>query len=317
MSKKEKRGLELYSPTYYAYCVLGGVLSCGITHTLVTPLDLSKCRKQVGISSSFSQIISKEGFKSIYLGWGPTSIGYSLQGACKFGFYEVFKHTYSEMAGPANAVRYRDALWLAASATAEIIADVFLCPLEAVKVRIQTSDPAQIPRKFPSTLREGLPRILTSEGLSGLYKGIVPLWGRQVPYTMMKFWGFERTVEALYAYIVPKPRNECTNLEQLAVTASSGYIAGVFCAVVSHPADSIISKLNQYETSPGMCNIMRELGPMGIWRGLGMRTFMIGTLTCLQWFIYDSFKVAMGFPSTGGGPAVSSADEKVTPKSSR
>jgi len=28
---------------------------------------------------------------------------------------------------------------------------------------------------------------------------------------------------------------------------------------------------------------------------------MIGTLTGLQWFIYDSFKIYCGFPTTGAG----------------
>lgn len=28
---------------------------------------------------------------------------------------------------------------------------------------------------------------------------------------------------------------------------------------------------------------------------------MIGTLTGLQWMIYDSFKIFMGLPTTGGG----------------
>ena len=32
---------------YFTLCALGGFLSCGITHTLVTPLDLAKCRMQV------------------------------------------------------------------------------------------------------------------------------------------------------------------------------------------------------------------------------------------------------------------------------
>lgn len=27
---------------------------------------------------------------------------------------------------------------------------------------------------------------------------------------------------------------------------------------------------------------------------------MVGTLTGLQWMIYDSFKIYMGFPTTGG-----------------
>lgn len=47
---------------------------------------------------------------------------------------------------------------------------------------------------------------------------------RQIPYTMMKFACFERTVEALYKYVVPKPRSECSKGEQLVVTFVAGYI---------------------------------------------------------------------------------------------
>lgn len=56
------------------------------------------------------------------------------------------------------------------------------------------------------------------------YKGVVPLWMRQIPYTMMKFACFERTVELLYKHVVPKPRSECTKSEQLVVTFVAGYI---------------------------------------------------------------------------------------------
>jgi len=296
----EKKKLELYSNEYYAYCGLGGILSCGLTHAFMTPVDLVKCRKQVGIKTSFGEIAAKDGVRGLTLGWAPTLIGYSMQGLFKFGLYEVLKHTFMEAAGPENARAYKDFLWLGASASAEVVADIALCPWEAVKVRIQTANPEK--RTFPTTLREGMPRILSQEGMGGLYKGLAPLWGRQVPYTMMKFWAFERTVEAIYKHVVPKPRAECNKVEQLAVTAASGYIAGVFCAVVSHPADSVISKLNQYETSPGIGAILSELGPSGIWRGLGLRIFMVGTLTSLQWFIYDSFKVSVGFPGSGGAP---------------
>ena len=35
---------------------------------------------------------------------------------------------------------------------------------------------------------------------------------------------------------------------------------------------------------------------------------MIGTLTCLQWTLYDSFKVVMGLPTTGSvAPEVKSS----------
>lgn len=95
-----------------------------------------------------------------------------------------------------------------------------------------------------------------------LYKGLVPLWSRQIPYTMMKFACFERTLEALYKFVVPKPRDQCTKSEQLVVTFTAGYIAGVFCAIVSHPADVIVSKLNKAPGSTAV-EVAKELGFKG------------------------------------------------------
>lgn len=46
MSCLDKK-IALYTPEFYLACAAGGALSCGLTHTLVTPLDLVKCRRQV------------------------------------------------------------------------------------------------------------------------------------------------------------------------------------------------------------------------------------------------------------------------------
>ena len=45
----EETSCEFGSAKYYALCGFGGILSCGITHTAVVPLDLVKCRIQVDI----------------------------------------------------------------------------------------------------------------------------------------------------------------------------------------------------------------------------------------------------------------------------
>jgi solute carrier family 25 phosphate transporter 3 len=286
---------EYGSLKYYSLCALGGVISCGTTHTAVVPLDLVKCRIQVNpqkygnISKGFKVTYAEGGMRAFGKGWAPTFVGYSLQGLGKFGFYEVFKTMYNGMLTEEQAYLWRTGVYLAASASAEFFADMLLCPMEAVKVRIQTSE------KWVSTLREGAPKIYKAEGLWGFYKGITPLWGRQIPYTMMKFACFERTVEALYTYVVPKPRSECNKAEQLTVTFTAGYIAGVFCAIVSHPADVIVSKLNKAPGSSVM-EIAKGLGFMGMWSGLVPRIIMIGTLTALQWFIYDGVKVVLALP---------------------
>jgi solute carrier family 25 phosphate transporter 3 len=286
--------IELYSTNYFLTCALGGALACGPTHSLVTPLDLVKCRGQVqpgvykGTFDGWSKIYKAEGFRGIFTGVGPTAIGYSMQGTAKYGFYEYFKYQYGQIVGEEAAHKYRTALYLAASASAEFLADIALCPMEALKVRMQTSVPP-----FATNTREGFAKLKAAEGLGGFYRGLVPLWGRQIPYTMMKFASFERVVELIYSHLLTKPKSSYNKFQQLEVSFAGGYIAGVFCAAVSHPADVLVSKLNNQAksgNSPGVGALIKELGMAGLWRGLGQRIVMIGTLTALQWLIYDSFK---------------------------
>nr|BAX57174.1 phosphate carrier 3 [Liriomyza chinensis] len=286
---------EFGSAKFFGLCAIGGIVSCGFTHTLVTPLDLIKCRLQVNAAKYKNLLygakltVKEEGPIGLTKGWAPTLIGYSLQGAFKFGLYEVFKIQYSKMLSEENAYLYRTWIYLAASASAEFFADIALAPWEAIKVKIQTTE------GFANSMREAAPKMFADEGINAFYKGLVPLWMRQIPYTMMKFACFEKTVEVLYKYVVPKPRSECSKAEQLLVTFAAGYIAGVFCAIVSHPADVVVSKLNQAKGSSAI-NVAKSLGFAGMWKGLVPRIIMIGTLTALQWFIYDGVKVVLRIP---------------------
>lgn len=132
----------------------------------------------------------------------------------------------------------RTLVFLGASASAEFFADMALCPMEAIKVRMQTTLPP-----YASTLREGWSKIVAKEGFGGLYKGLYPLWARQIPYTMTKFATFEETVNLIYR-TMGKPKQEYGQLTQTGVSFLGGYIAGIFCAIVSHPADVMVSKLN-------------------------------------------------------------------------
>ncbi|CAM6051714.1 unnamed protein product [Sphagnum compactum] len=292
--------IPMYSAEFYAACTVGGILSCGITHTLVTPMDVVKCNMQIdpgkfkSIGGSFKMIWAEQGAKGLYKGWGPTVIGYSLQGACKFGLYEFFKKFYADLAGEPFATDYKTLVYLAGSASAEFVADIALCPFEAVKVRVQTKP------GYAKGLRDGMSKFIAAEGFGGLYAGIVPLWGRQIPYTMTKFSIFEKTVEALYANVVPTPKEQCSKNTQLGVSFAAGYIAGILCAIVSHPADNLVSYLNN-KKGASIAQAISDLGILALFtRGLPLRIVMIGTLTGAQWGIYDAFKVFVGLPTTGG-----------------
>ena len=193
-----KPKIELYSGQYFAACGLGGIIgislppflsypstaqlsqklqqttrpkltpllpACGPTHTAVTPLDLVKCRRQVDSAlyksnlQAWRTIYRSEGLRGVFFGWSPTFVGYCFQGGGKYGFYEVFKYTYGEKLFPGMNPT---AVFLAASASAEFLADIALCPFESIKVRMQTTLPP-----FASSLREGMGKVIKEEGYGG------------------------------------------------------------------------------------------------------------------------------------------------------
>jgi solute carrier family 25 phosphate transporter 3 len=223
-----------------------------------------------GNFQAWGKIARAEGFRGIYTGWSPTFFGYSAQGAFKYGGYEFFKKTYSDMAGPEAAYKYKTAIYLTASASAEFIADVALCPFEAIKVRMQTTIPP-----FATGTFAGWNVITAKEGTAGLYKGLYPLWGRQIPYTMMKFASFETIVEMIYTRL-PGKKTDYGKGAQTAVSFTAGYLAGILCAIVSHPADVMVSKLNSERKAgesagAAVSRIYSKIGFGGLWNGLPVR----------------------------------------------
>ncbi|RNF09035.1 mitochondrial phosphate transporter [Trypanosoma rangeli] len=295
-----------HTNSYYLKCLGGGVISCGVTHTLVCPLDVVKCNMQVspekfkGISSGFKVVLAEDGCgaKGIWKGWLPTLLGYSVQGAFKFGLYEVFKDFYANLAGEQAAKQYEGLIWLAGSATAEFFADMGLCPMEMVKVKVQTSPSGTFPTAFGAAVAA-----MRADPNSGFpFKSLVPLWSRQIPYTMAKFYFFEKVVRMFYTYVFTKPKNEYSKGTQLSITFASGYIAGIVCAIVSHPADSLVSARGKATNAgKGYGQIAAEMGYLNLCtKGLMARILMIGTLTGLQWWIYDTYKSTLGLGTSGG-----------------
>ncbi|KAH9479479.1 Mitochondrial phosphate carrier protein 3, mitochondrial [Psilocybe cubensis] len=290
---------------YYSKCMLGGVLACGVTHAGITPLDVAKCNMQVnpqkynGLIPSLKTLVAEEGSKGIWKGFGPTFVGYSLQGMFKYGLYEVFKDYYMNLAGEELSNKYKPAIWLAGSASAEVFADIALCPLEMAKVKIQTSANGTFPTSFGAAIKEMNRTKLETRFPFG---SLVPLWSRQIPYTMAKFFFFEKIVQLFYTHVFTEPKETYNKGTQLGVTFASGYLAGVVCAIVSHPADSLVSQLGKASNKgKSIGQIVGEVGYVGLaTKGLGTRVIMIGTLTGFQWWIYDSFKAAMGMGTTGG-----------------
>lgn len=257
----------------------------------------------------------ESGIKGSIRGWMPTLVGYSCQGLGKFGGYEVMEHLLHEKLGHDFTEKHDILTHSLAAAGAETVADILLCPWETVKIKVQT-----VPG-YGKGLVDGFARVKAEEGVRGFFTILPSLWMRQIPYTIIKFVCFEKFVQAIYwgtLKFAGKAKADYSKYQQLGFSFSAGYMAGVVCCL-SHPADTLTSILptlpegikgnskfgfakkcgmivNGYSGPEGE---VTGTGKMGLWRGIGPRILMIGTLTGLQWFIFDAWKTVCGIPTTG------------------
>ncbi|KAL0412340.1 UNVERIFIED_CONTAM: Mitochondrial phosphate carrier protein 1, mitochondrial [Sesamum radiatum] len=287
-SKRQSRGV--YGRVLRGVCGWWNAERWSHHNLAITPLDVLKVNMQVnpvkysGILSGFSTLCREEGASALWRGWSGKLFGYGVQGGCRFGLYEYFKKIYGDLLVDQN----KGVIFFLSSASAQIFADVALCPFEAVKVRVQTQS------SFAKGLADGFPKLYANEGLYGFYKGLLPLWGRNLPFSMVMFTTFEHSVEMMYRKIIQRKREDCSKAQQLGVTCLAGYAAGAVGSVISNPADNIVSSLYNKKAATVM-QAVKNIGLANLFtRSLPVRIAIVGPVVTLQWFFYDSIKVLNG-----------------------
>jgi solute carrier family 25 (mitochondrial phosphate transporter), member 3 len=291
---------------FMQYFVAGGVCAL-LTHAACTPIDVVKTRiqtthagKYAGLLDGMRVIIADEGQNALLKGLGATAGGYFLHGAFKYSFYEVFK----VLLAPDAATALKPPLLVAAAAgfCAECIACMLLCPMEAVRIR-SVSD-----LTFPSGAIAGLMYIAQLEGWHGMYKGLPAMLLKQVPYTVGQFVAFEYTVVIVRAAVFTVlllPGGSKSTWAAAVVSMVAGLLAGIFAGIISHPGDTILSKVNQEESEGGALvqiqRVLRATGVRGLFAGLSVRIVQVACMVGGQFLIYDIIKLvrarAIAFPS--------------------
>ena len=109
---------------------------------------------------------------------------------------------------------------------------------------------------------------------------------------MAKFVVFERVSEAIYKHV---DKETASDGAKTSINLTSGLVAGLAAAVVSQPADTMLSKINKTQGLPGegtisrLIKIAKELGIKGSFSGLGARLFLVGAITAGQFGIYGKY----------------------------
>jgi solute carrier family 25 phosphate transporter 3 len=275
----------------YRYFLAGGI--CAATsHGFTTPIDVVKTRMQAeperyreGVTSAALQILKEDGPSTLLGGLGPTVVGYGIEGAMKFGLYEVLKPVFGELLG-----QDREGLaFVLSSIVAGAVASIILCPLESTRIRIVTD---------PSYARTGLlvalPRLIREEGLVSTFSGVWAMLAKQVSFDIL--------AQKFYAVIA----NVGAKAEDFKwiVSVDAAVFASIIACLLSQPGDVILTETYKRKSTKNVFMTVNDIynnhgGIAGFFTGTSARILHVGLIITSQLVIYDVIKQLLGLPATG------------------
>lgn len=292
------------APSGYLRFGAAGAIACALTHGGMTPVDVIKTRIQLepkgtpynSMGKMFKHIVTSEGPRGLLTGFGPTAVGYMVQGGLKFAGFEFFKRQGVLLCGGLKqAEDHRTAIHVLGASTAEVIATTALTPLEAARIRL-VSNPS-----YASGLMGAITRMGKEEGFRGFYAGYTPILFKQIPYAVGQFAVNEQMHELVKNTPSLDKLEKSGKSGQITIQLGCGIVAGVAAAVLSHPADTLLSKINKGGGGSGsslkrLAVLAKETGPIGIWAGLGARTVMTMCLVAGQFLLFQQVSALVGAP---------------------
>ncbi|KAJ7095802.1 mitochondrial carrier domain-containing protein [Mycena belliarum] len=287
----------------YSSFFAAGALCCTLSHGAMTPIDVVKTRIQInpaykglGILTGTRYVIAKEGAGALLTGFGPTAVGYLAQGGAKFAGYEFWKKSFVQIAGDQDsAVKYRTAIYLGAASVAEFFADILLTPLEATRIRLVSE------RNYASGLVSGFARMAREGGIRELYAGFLPILCKQIPYAIGQFTVNEFCHELVFRAMSEETKRDLSSSAVFGISLGSGITAGFAAAVLSHPADTLLSQINKGHGPSGsmsyrLITLAREAGFKGLFAGIFPRMVMTAGLVSSQFLMYGEIKRGLHAP---------------------
>ncbi|KAL1980578.1 hypothetical protein VTN96DRAFT_3946 [Rasamsonia emersonii] len=296
--------------------------TAGVISTLcLHPLDLIKTRLQVDrvspsrLGSSFRVIReiyrTEGGITAFYRGLTPNLVGNSTSWAVYFLFYGKIKDTIRN-----TRTFDKDGLgaseYFLASGAAGLLTAILTNPIWVIKTRMLSTG-SRTPGAYPSFV-SGARQILTSEGVAGFYRGLVPaLFG--VSHGAFQFMAYEQLKayrsKSTWARNAPASATpgggadrELGNLDLLIISS----LSKVFAGCITYPYQVLRTRLQAYDAAlvyRGVWDATRKIwhneGVGGFYKGLGPNLLRVLPNTWVTFLVYENTRRYLPKLSVGDG----------------
>lgn len=211
------------------------------------------------IKAGFRKISATEGFTGLWRGLTPTLVMSVPSTVIYYVSYEQIRASFSLL--------YTNDVYapLTAGALARVLSATAISPLELVRTRMQAGD------KSLSQVIGGVSKLVASNGVSTLWRGLMPTLWRDVPFSALYWMSYESIKPQILA-------NEYVALLRSDFMASftAGCVAGMASAVVTHPFD-VVKTIQQVAHASNTQQNMRMLSVLtSVYFQSGIRGLFVG-----------------------------------------
>ena len=208
------------------------------------PFDTIKVISQTSGSGplvALRRVLAVSGFRALWRGAGPALASALIENIVVFSALGALHRVAKEMRGPEAAP-----LSFSGHALLGGVAGIFsataICPAEIIKCRLQSAAGVAVGNARLSAI--SLTKSLLKEGSGGLFRGLLPLLARDVPFNGIMF-----SVQDSIAVGLTKPLAALGVRSEGIRQALSGGCAGAVAWTLVYPLDVIKSRVQVLQSS--------------------------------------------------------------------
>lgn len=266
-----------------------GCIAGGIEATAVWPMEFIKTQIQLkpaselpytGIIGGLRHTVKATGFMSLYRGLLPTLLGSMPKAGIRFGGNAYFREKLTGDGKLTMGITFLAGLMAGGTEAA-----LTVTPVETVKTKcIQMNKP----------FFEGVKHIIATDGLPGLYKGLLPTMLKQGSNQGLRFMWFHQYKCWLTGETDPNRQRSLAPYESLL----GGMSAGCFSTLGNNPFDFIKTRMQGVDAAKYSSTLdcvrksVSEEGVLSLYKGVVPR---LGRVVPGQGIIFMSFEIIQDF----------------------
>lgn len=254
--------------------LVSGAVAGGLEATATYPLELAKTQAQLRFNRRWRHLdtttflkraVATDGLSALYTGVGSAVSGAALKVGLRYLVFDGTVHALKDSSGRSNNLDY------AAAGVAAGITESVVVATHSERIKTVMIDASNSPKGFQS-ISDAVRHICRSDGLSGLYRGLVS--------TTCKYAGTGAVKMGSYYFLAKQHSALFSHASKsLQDTFVLGAGAGVITVCVTQPLDVVKTRRQSIRAETLLVatrNILQHQGLAGFWSG---STFRLGRMS--------------------------------------